>query len=303
MINLFNINNYQINTSDYSNFLHDKKVTEFEEKIAEFVGAKYAVSFNSATSAIFLLLLGKNITVKVPSIIPPVVINAIITSGNKYDFYDDTKWVGNSYILHTFEDYKVVDSAQKLEKDQFKKECNPEDLMIFSFYPTKPIGSCDGGMIVSDDLNKILHLKEMALNGMSFSENNWDRKIKFPGYKMYMNSIQCDIAIKNFEKYESKLERLSYIRDYYNKNLGLNNVSSHLYRINTNNRDLLINKLKENKIQSGIHYTSLHNHNVYKINDNTLPNSENESLTTLSIPFHEKLTNTDIENIIKIING
>jgi hypothetical protein len=32
-----------------------------------------------------------------------------------------------------------------------------------------------------------------------------------------MNSIQCDIAIKNFEKYESKLERLSYIREYYNK--------------------------------------------------------------------------------------
>jgi len=53
MIQLFNINNYQINTSDYSNFLHDKKVTEFEEKIADYVGAKYAVSFNSATSAIF----------------------------------------------------------------------------------------------------------------------------------------------------------------------------------------------------------------------------------------------------------
>jgi len=52
MIQLFNINNYQINTSDYSNFLHDKKVTEFEEKIADYVGAKYAVSFNSATSAL-----------------------------------------------------------------------------------------------------------------------------------------------------------------------------------------------------------------------------------------------------------
>jgi len=221
------------------------------------------------------LLLGKKINVKVPSILPPVVVNAIVTSGNQYEFYDDIEWVGDSYILHHFEDYKVVDSAQKLEKDQFKKECNPEDLMIFSFYPTKPIGSCDGGIIVSDDLNKILHLKEMALNGMSFSENNWDRKIKFPGYKMYMNSIQSDIAIKNFEKYESKLERLSYIREYYNKNLSLNNVSSHLYRINTNNRDLLIKKLKENKIQFGIHYTSLHNHNVYKINDNTLPNSEN----------------------------
>jgi dTDP-4-amino-4,6-dideoxygalactose transaminase len=26
-------------------------------------------------------------------------------------------------------------------------------------------------------------------------------------------------------------------------------------------------------------------------------------VTTLSIPFHEKLTNNDIEKIIKIING
>ena len=303
MINLFNINNYQINTSDYSNFLHDKKVTEFEEKIADYVGAKYAVSFNSATSAIFLLFLGKKINVKVPSILPPVVVNAIVTSGNQYEFYDDIEWVGDSYILHHFENYKVVDSAQKLEKDQFKKECNPEDLMIFSFYPTKPIGSCDGGMIVSDDLNKILHLKEMALNGMSFSENNWDRKIKFPGYKMYMNSIQCDIALRNFENYKSKLERLSYIREYYNENLGLNNTSSHLYRINTNDRDTLINNLKKHNVQTGIHYKSLHNHEVYKINDDLLPNSEIESLTTLSIPFHEKLTNNDIEKIIKIING
>jgi dTDP-4-amino-4,6-dideoxygalactose transaminase len=303
MINLFNINEYNINTSEYSNLLHDKKVIQFEEKIADYVGAKYAVTFNSATSAIFLLLLNKNITVDIPSILPPVVINAIVTSNNKYNFYDDINWVGDSYVLHNFGDYKIVDSAQKLEKNQFKKECNPEDLMIFSFYPTKPIGSCDGGMIVSDDLNKILHLKEMALNGMSFSENNWDRKIKFPGYKMYMNSIQCDIALRNFENYKSKLERLSYIREYYNENLGLNNTSSHLYRINTNDRDTLINNLKKHNVQTGIHYKSLHNHEVYKINDDLLPNSEIESLTTLSIPFHEKLTNNDIEKIIKIING
>ena len=120
MINLFNINEYNINTSEYSNLLHDKKVIQFEEKIADYVGAKYAVTFNSATSAIFLLLLNKNITVGIPSILPPVVVNAIVTSGNQYKFYDDIKWVGNSYVLHHFEDYKVVDSAQKLEKNQFK---------------------------------------------------------------------------------------------------------------------------------------------------------------------------------------
>ena len=121
MISLFHINTHVIDTSIYSNLLHDKIVEEFDNQIASYVGAKYAVSFNSATTAIFLSLLGKNTTVTAPSMIPPVVLNAIITSGNSYKFSDNTEWVGNSYTLHEFSDYKIVDSAQKLEKNQFMK--------------------------------------------------------------------------------------------------------------------------------------------------------------------------------------
>lgn len=121
MISLFNINQYDISTKNYSNLLHDNIVTKFEQSIADYVGAKYAVSLNSATNAILLCLLSKNLIVSIPSIIPPVVANAIITSGNKIKFYDDISWVGDSYVLHRFSDYKIVDSAQKLEKDQFKK--------------------------------------------------------------------------------------------------------------------------------------------------------------------------------------
>ena len=302
MIQLFNINNYILDTSRYSNLLHDKVVTEFEETIADYVGAKYAVSFNSATSAIFLLLSRYNdITIKVPSMIPPVVLNAIITSGNRYEFYDDVNWVGDSYLLHDFGDYKVIDSAQKLEKNQFKNECNPNDLMVFSFYPTKPVGSCDGGMIVSDDYDKIMLLKEMALNGMSYSDNNWDRKIKFAGYKMYMNSIQCDIALNNFKKYQNKLNILEDIKKTYNKELNYSNTSNHLYRIETDNRDNFISYMKDNGVSCGIHYEALHTHPVYKINDDNLPLSESKSKTTVSIPFNELLTNTNVSTIINLI--
>jgi perosamine synthetase len=302
MIKLFNTENYKIDTSEFNNLLHDKVVHIFEETICEYVGAKYSISFNSATSAIFLSLLNKNIEVKIPSIIPPVVPNAILTSGNKCKFYDNIDWVGNSYILHDFGDYKIVDSAQKLEKNQFNKECNPNDLLLFSFYPTKPIGSCDGGMIVSNDIDKINYLKELSLNGMTFAPNNWDRQIKFPGYKMYMNSIQAKIGLNNFFNYEKKLESLKFVREFYNKNLGLNNISNHLYRINVKNRKKLIDIFKEEKIQTGIHYQSLHNHQVYKIDNQILENSEKISETTLSIPFHEKLTTQELNHIIDIIN-
>ena len=56
MIQLFNVNNYIIDTSEFSNLLHDEVVIKFEETIANYVGAKYACSINSATNAIFLSL-------------------------------------------------------------------------------------------------------------------------------------------------------------------------------------------------------------------------------------------------------
>lgn len=299
MINLFHINNYKIDTSDYSNILHDKIVTNFENTIASYVGAKYAVGLNSATSAIFLSLLNKNITINIPSIIPPVVPNAIRTSGNEYNFIDNITWVGDSYVLHNFADYKIVDSAQKIEPEQFIKECNDNDLMIFSFYPTKPIGSCDGGMIVSNDFDKINYIREMSLNGMTFASNNWERKNKYIGYKMYMNSIQADIGFKNYKEYFIKRNTLKFIQEYYNNKLNLNNTSYHLYRISVENNIKFIDYMKSNGIICGIHYKCLHKDPVYSENNKNLPLSEKVSETTVSIPFHHNLT---IENIKYIVS-
>jgi dTDP-4-amino-4,6-dideoxygalactose transaminase len=233
--------------------------------------------------------------------IPPVVLNAIITSGNKYVFYDDVDWIGNSYVLHHFDDYKFVDSAQKLEKNQFANECEPNDLMVFSFYPTKPIGSSDGGMIVSNDLNKIIKLKEMAFNGMSYAHNNWDRKIMFPGYKMYMNSIQCDIALRNFKNYNSKLEKLNEVRNIYNSELSYNNSSNHLYRIEIGDRDEFIKYMKKNGVVCGVHYESMHLNPTYAQDSQKCPLSEIKSKITASIPFNESLTKKEIFFILDLI--
>lgn len=301
MINLFNINNYTIDTSNYNNLLHGSIVSELEDSICEYVGARYGIALNSATNAIFLSLLNKNINISIPSIIPPVVLNAIKTSNNDYNFIDNIEWVGDSYILHTFKDYKIVDSAQKIEPQQFINECNDNDLMIFSFYPTKPIGGCDGGMIVSNDKEKINYIREMCLNGMTFSSNNWERKNKYIGYKMYMNSIQADIVHRNFKQYDSKRDRLLNIRNLYNKKLELNNTSFHLYRITVDNNIKFLEYMKSKNILCGIHYKALHLDSVYSNTPIHLPASEQISNSTASIPFHENLTNDEINYIIESI--
>ena len=307
MIKLFNINHHTIDTSEFSNLLHDDIVVEFEKKIAVYVGSKYACSINSATNAIFLSLLEKKLNymthmeVKLPSMIPSVVANAVLTSGfmNKIEFVDDVDWVGHSYILHQFDDYKVVDSAQKLKKNQFKKECNPQDLMIYSFYPTKPLGGSDGGMIVTDDYEKYKWFKEAVLNGTTYSDSSWGRGISFPGYKMYMNSIQAKILLNNFKFFHKKMRVLNSLVTTYNSELGYSNTSQHLYRIEVVHNKTFIEKMEKSGIVCGIHYSALHLNSVYN-NDRKFdcPKSKKLEHRTVSLPMNEKLSFYELEYII-----
>ena len=303
MIQLFNVNNHIIDTSEFSNMLHDKVVIEYEKKIANYVGAKYACAINSATNAIFLIFKMEDYmnprTVKIPSIIPPVVANAIITSGNKIEFNDDVEWVGDSYVMHKFRTYKVVDSAQKLERNQFMKECNPNDLMIFSHYPTKPLGGADGGVIVTDDYKKYKWMKEAVLNGTTFANNNWERGISFPGYKFYMSSIQAKIIMNNFEHYDKKISVLSNLVDIYNRELGYKNTSKHLYRIEVLDNERFVQKMKEAGIICGIHYPALHLNPIYN-EDKKLdcPKSEKLQKRTVSLPMNERLSFNELGYIL-----
>ena len=298
MINLFHIENEVIDTSKFSHFLHDKGVSDLEKSFAEYVGAKYACGVSSATNIIFLAFQKLNSVISVPTMVPAVVANGIETSGNRVDFYDDPYWVGDSYILHDFGDYKIIDSAQKVERNQFNKEANPDDLMFFSFYPTKPIGSLDGGMIVSNDESKIQWFREAVLNGMSYADNNWERVLKFPGWKMYLNSIQAEIATRNFRRLDNKYERLEQIRKFYNSKLGFENTSNHLYRVLVKNNLDGIKHLNSSGIISGVHYKCLHLSDVYR-RDYKLPLSESLENNFLSIPFHEKLSDSDLEHIVE----
>tara|TARA_R110000772_G_scaffold207181_2_gene317759 strand:+ start:2070 stop:3002 length:933 start_codon:yes stop_codon:yes gene_type:complete len=303
MIQLFNVNNHIIDTSEFSNMLHDKVVIEYEKKIANYVGAKYACAINSATNAIFLIFKMEDYmnprTVKIPSIIPPVVANAIITSGNKIEFNDDVEWVGDSYVMHKFRTYKVVDSAQKLERNQFTKECKPDDLMIFSHYPTKPLGGADGGVIVTDDYKKYKWMKEAVLNGTTFANNNWERGISFPGYKFYMSSIQAKIIMNNFEHYDKKISVLSNLVDIYNRELGYKNTSKHLYRIEVLDNERFVQKMKEAGIICGIHYPALHLNPIYN-EDNKFdcPKSKKLQKRTVSLPMNERLSFNELGYIL-----
>lgn len=302
-ISLFNPPNYIINTADYSHILHGCIVSEFEQAFAEYVGAKYACTANSASSLIFIALKRKYAptTITIPSIIPPVVPNAILMAGHKIAFNDNIDWVGQSYLLHDSGEpvsRKLYDSAHEVKRNQFKDLNDPFAMIIYSFYPTKPVCGCDGGMIVSDDGEWIESIRMATMNGSSGGDS-WERKTNFPGYKMHCNSIQAEIAFENLKMLDRKKAILGEIRLEYNGAFIYNNVSDHLYRIRVEDNRKFIQAMNEAGIQCGVHYPCCHLMPCYPVSESSLPNSELEAKQTVSIPFHENLRPHQIRRIIE----
>ena len=123
-----------------------------------------------------------------------------------------------------------------------------------------------------------------------------------------MNSLQADIALRNLKSLDENNEKIGIIRDIYNYVLGIDNTSSHLYRINVNDNQRFIKKMLAKDVICGIHYKPQHDNEVYmeysvkeKIND--FKKSEAEGKTTVSIPFHPYLSEKEQYKVISEIKS
>ena len=305
MIKLFHIPDHQIDTSKFSNLIFDKVVTEFEDAFAKYVGAKYAVAVNSCTSGIFLALksLKKKVICTVPSLMTTRFLNAIEMAGCDYKFTDnDPQWVGDKYFLYN-KDVVIIDSAQSVQPNFQKVTGN--DLVIYSFYPTKPVGGIQGGMIVSNDKERIDWIRQAAHFGEKLSDNtnSWESSTDFKGWQMFMGTIPAYIAFENLKRYPEKRAKQNAVRNWYNAafndEIKVTTNSNHLYRIRTKDNDEFVKKMYREGVICGIHYKPAHLNSLYG-NKMSLPRSEKDGKEVVSIPFHEKLTASEVQKIIKL---
>ena len=108
------------------------------------------------------------------------------------------------------------------------------------------------------------------------------------------------MANENLKKLNYKNERLDEIRDLYNKQLGCENTSRHLYRIRVKDNATFIQMMKKEGIVCGIHYKHCHEQSFYGDCRNLVA-SKKESKQTVSIPYHENLTTEEKQKIIKTV--
>lgn len=166
-----------------------KIVTMFEETVADYCGAPYAVAIDSCTNAIFLALRYTHNKMYGPSHYPTTMPKVTIPArtylsvpqscyhaGYQVEF-EDVDWSGAYQIKPT----SVWDSAKRLTSGMYQ----PGTLMCLSFHIKKLLGLGKGGMILTDNKDAVEYLKCARYEGRH-EVNYKDDDITSFGWNMYM---------------------------------------------------------------------------------------------------------------------
>jgi len=155
----------------------------FEERLAEYTGAPYAVTIDNQSNALFLALYYEKITgktIKIPSRTYPSVPCEIIHAGGKVEFepvYGST--LKGPYQLSPT---NVWDSALRFTNDMYI----PGTHMCLSFTgPYKHLKLGKGGAILTDDFEAYKWFKRARYSGrneVSYHDDNFDML----GWNFYM---------------------------------------------------------------------------------------------------------------------
>lgn len=152
-------------------------VTEFENKIAEFFGAPYAIAVDSCTHGVELALrytqvdhitVPKHTYLSIPFLADKLWIDL---------FWKDENWVDYYYLTD-----KVIDAAVLWKPNSYI----PGTFMGVSFQYQKHLSLGRGGIILTDDKEAAVQLKKMSYDGRIPNVPWREQNIDTVGYHYYM---------------------------------------------------------------------------------------------------------------------
>lgn len=241
-----------------------------------------------------------SITSKTKAIIPvhlhgqPVAVDEIVTIAKKHK-------------LFVIEDAAQAHGA--LYKD--KKVGIFGDCAIFSFYPGKNLGAYgDGGAVVTNNDNLAKKVRMFANHGR---KDKYDHK--FEGVNSRLDGLQAailDVKLKHLDNWLGKRNAAAHI---YNSGLrGIVELPKilpgvrhayHLYVVQIPERDKVRENLREQGVETGIHYPiPLPMLKAYKYlghKKEDFPVAAALADKILSLPLHENLTKEDQEYVIDAV--
>ncbi len=229
-------------------------IKRFEDAFAKFIGAKYALTTSSGTTALHLALVCSGIKpgdeVIVPDLTFIATANAVQYTGAKPIFVDidPVTWciapesirkaitprtkaiipvhlyghpaeMGSIMRIARKYDLKVIEDAAEAHGAEYKnkKVGNIGDVGTFSFYGNKIITTGEGGMITTNDREIYETARFFRDQAMSSKKRYWHTAV---GFNYRMTNIQAAIGMAQLEKIEKFIDRKRKIFGWYKKYLS-----------------------------------------------------------------------------------
>ena len=216
--------------------------------------------------------------------------------------------------LNVIEDAaQAIGSQYNFNNNGHKRAGSIGDVGCFSFFPSKNLGCCgDGGIVTTS--NKELYEKLVQFRNHGSIEKY---KYGFVGGNFRLDALQAAILSVKLPHLESQHSMRQSNADYYNTNFN-NSITSpfidpkcisifNQYTIRHSRRDDLQHYLNEHTIGNCIYYPiSLHvqpcfSNLGYKEGD--CPESEKASKEVISLPVFPGLTQDQLDYIVEVINS
>jgi len=232
-----------------------KKYLELEKEIANFAGVKYAVTVNSGTSGLHLIIRALGIGQGDEVITTPFSFisssNCILFEKAKPVFVDiksDTFNIDVSKIEEKITDktkailaadifsqpadwdelkkiakkhnlFLIEDSAEALGSEYKGRKCGSfGDAAVFAFYPNKQITTGEGGIVLTNNKRIYELCRSMANQGREIKDGKWLEHFRL-GYNYRLDEMSCAVGIVQMKRIKEILKKRAKVAELYNKKL------------------------------------------------------------------------------------
>lgn len=235
------------------------KVKKFEEALCNYTGAKHAITFNSATSALnaaYTICGIKNGDEIITTPISFVATSNMFVNLGAIPVWCDVKLDGNidenkieklitnrtkaivpvdfagksveiEKILKIAKKYNLLviqDSSHALGSSvNGKKIGSFSDMTIFSFHAIKPITTAEGGAVLTDNKEYADKLRLFRSHGIVKKEL-WNSDMVSMGYNFRMTEIAAALGSSQIKKLDSFITKRVKIASYYDERFKTNKM-------------------------------------------------------------------------------
>ena len=157
-------------------------ILQFEQELAEYTGAPYAIMTDCCTHAIELCLRYQRVDQVAFTAWTYLSIPMLMHKLGIMYIYTDEPWIGE----YQFHGTTIWDSARRLERGMYR----PGQMQCLSFGHNKPLQIGHGGAILLDDKEAYGFLLQQRYDGRDLSVSPWQEQRVFKVGYHYRPSIE-----------------------------------------------------------------------------------------------------------------